>query len=211
MARMLPRMLLAAALALTAIPRAEATSIAPITQDQMTDASTYIVRGRVADVWTEVDERGYLWTRAGIEVSHTFKGPDTPDYLVVDSMGGTLGERRMVVPASARFSEGEDVVLFLTEIDFGRKLTPVGMFLGKFNVRRAPGETRSYVLQWTTDDAKYDGQFLPHPIAEKRRYLDDLESQVEARLATGWDGAPIPGLTEDKLREINTPDRRSAR
>jgi len=211
MARMLPRMLLAAALALTAIPEAHATSIAEITQDQMTDAATYIVRGRIVDVWTEVDERGYLWTRAGVEVSHTWKGPDSPDYLVVESMGGTLGERRMVVPASARFSEGEEAILFLTEIDFGRKLTPVGMFLGKFNIRRAPGETRAHVMTWTTDDAKYDGQYLPHPSAERRVYLDDLVEGIEAHLAIGWDGNPIPGLTEDKLRAINTPERRSAR
>ena len=210
MSRMFPRLLLVAALALAVIPEAQATSIAPITQDQMTDAATYIVRGKVVDVWTEVDERGMLWTRAGVEVSHTFKGPDSPDYLVVDSMGGTMGERRMVVPSAARYSEGEHVVLFLTEIDFGRKLTTVGMFLGKFDIRRAPGETRQHVMRWQTDAPDYDGQFLPHPPAERREYLDDLVVQIEQRLATGWDGQLIPGMNAEELRAVNTPDRRRA-
>ena len=211
MSRMIPRLLLVAALALGVIPEAHATSIAPISQDQMTDAATYIVRGRIADVWTEVDERGYLWTRAGVEVSHTFKGPDDPDYLVVDAMGGTMGERRMIVPATARYSVGEDVILFLTPIDFGRKLTTVGMFLGKFNVRRAPGETSQHVMHWQSDDADYDGNFLPHPPAEKRFYLDDLVDMIETRLATGWDGKLIPGMTADELRAVNTPEIRRAR
>ena len=30
---------------------AQATSIAPLTHEQLTDASTYIVRGTVVDVW----------------------------------------------------------------------------------------------------------------------------------------------------------------
>ena len=38
--------------------------------------------------------------------------------------------------------------------------------------------------------------------------LDDLLEQVQARLDAGWDGKAIPGISNDKLHEINTLDRR---
>ena len=204
-------LILASVVAFTAMPTAEATTLADLTDDQITDAATYIVRGKILDVWTEVDDRGLVWTRAAVDVQHTYKGPDSPDFLVVDAMGGVHGERHMMVPASARYSEGEDVLLFLDTIDFGRKLATVGMYLGKYTLRRAPGDARPHAMRWTTEEADYDGRFLPHPAPERRVYADDLIGRVEARLVTGWDGQAIPGLTETELRKINTPEMRKRR
>ena len=33
--------------------------------------------------------------------------------IAVEAMGGEIGERRMAVPSSARFSEGESTLMFL--------------------------------------------------------------------------------------------------
>ncbi|MBW1881322.1 MAG: hypothetical protein JRI25_25300 [Deltaproteobacteria bacterium] len=202
--------LLAIAIAL-APANARATSLAPLSEAQLTDAATYIVQGTVTSVWSEVDDRGYIWTRAAVDVSRVYKGPDDPDFLVVEAMGGEIGERRMSVPSSARFSEGERTLMFLAEIDHGRKLTPVGMFLGKYTVRRAPGEVRDHVIRYNRTTEQFDHRFLPHPPLEQRVYLDDLLEQVESRLDTGWDGKPIPGISPLKLEEINTPTRRLRR
>jgi hypothetical protein len=202
--------LLAMAIAL-APATARATSLAPLSEDQLTDAATYIVKGTVTSVWSEVDDRGYIWTRAAVEVSRVYKGPDDPDFLVVEAMGGEIGERRMAVPSSARFSEGESILMFLAEIDHGRKLTPVGMFLGKYTIRRAPGEVREHVIRYNRSGGQFDHRFLPHPPVEQRVYLDNLLERVESRLDTGWDGKPIPGISPDKLEEINTPTRRLRR
>jgi len=211
MRRALQGLLLAAAILSFRIPQAHATSLAAFTQDQMVDASTYIVRGKVVDVWTEEDDHGTVWTRAGVEVSRTLKGPDNPDYLVVDAHGGAVGDLTERVPSAARFAEGEDVLLFLTPIDFGRRLTPVGMFLGKFTIRRAPGDTRKIAQRFTSTDPTYRPQFLPYPKQADRVYVNDLVGQVEHRLAQGWDGKTFPGLTDAQLRVINTPERRKVR
>lgn len=212
MRRSLAGFLLALALAVAAPEEdARATTLAPLTVEQMTDAATYIVRGRIESVWTELDDEGIIWTRALVDVSEVRKGPDTPDSVVVDSPGGRLGAQRTVMPSSARFSEGEDLLLFLADIDHGRRLTPVGMFLGKYTVRRAPGATRHHVVRYNRTDEAFDHRFLAHPPEEERVYLDEVLDRVETRLDGGWGGEPVPGIAPEKLREINTPERRFRR
>jgi hypothetical protein len=191
------------------IETAQATSLAPLTVDDLTDASTYIVRGTVTRTWTEYDDQGYVWTRAAIAVSDVIKGPDSPTEIVVDTMGGTIGDDTTFVWDAAQFSETEEVVLFLDTIRGGTRYSPVGMWLGKFAVRRAPGEDRELAVRFTVGPHEhYDGRFIPTPPADKRIYLDDVMAQVERRLDAGWDGRQIPGIAPDKLREVNTPDRR---
>ncbi len=175
-----------AAVGLHAEP-ARATTIAPLSIEQLTDASDYVVRGDITEVWTEVDEDGRIWTRARMQVQHVYKGPDDP----------------------AVFSEYEEALVFLHQRPRDGRLVPVGKFVGKYTIRRAPGDTRQYARTWhPRAGIKYDARFLPHPAPENRLYLDDLEARIEARLDTGWDGKPIPGLSPERLEQINTRARR---
>lgn len=195
--------------AAVATPRsAEATTLAPLTVEQMTDASTWVVRGQVTRVWTEMDENGLIWTRAELAVGHVLKGAGDPETLVIDSLGGTYGDVRMKVWSAARFSQGEEMLVFLDELPSGR-LSPVSMFQGKFTVRRPPGEDRQIaVLFQGNPDDPYDHRFLSHPAPEKRVYIDDIMNAVETRLDTGWDGKPIPGISAERLQKINAPTLR---
>jgi hypothetical protein len=189
---------------------ANATSIADLSTAQMTDAAVYIVEGTIDSVWTEVDNRGLVWTRARVLVSATHKGIDSPAELIVDSMGGIHPDGRATnMPSSARFSEGEDVFLFLDTIKEGTRLVPIANFHGKYTVRRAPGTESKIVQRWhSTNFTHYDGRFLPFPAAGDRTYHTDLISDVNERLDTGWDGAAIPGISNTELLEINTLERR---
>lgn len=187
---------------------AHATTLAPLTVDQLTDASDFIVRGTVTEVWTEVDDRGRIWTRARVDVSETLKGPDSPDELIVDSLGGTYGSQSMHIEARAEFSVHEELLAFVSLNEHGRYV-PIGKFLGKYSIRRAPDTDRQYARTWHPKAGlKFDARFLPHPAEEHRIYLDTLLEQIQTRLDAGWDGKPIPGLSLDKLQEINTLDRR---
>jgi hypothetical protein len=210
---LLRRLFVVAALALATaavvpIDQAEATTLAPLTVEQVTDASTYIVRGELVRVWTDTDESGLVWTRAELDVKHVFKGPDHPETLIIDTPGGSHAGSRTAVHSAARFSTGEDMVIFLDEIS-GDRYTPVGMFLGKYTVRRAPQEDRQHVVRFSgKPNAPYDHRFLVHPKAEDRFYLEDLIERVETRLDVGWDGQPIPGISPQRLRTVNTLDVR---
>lgn len=190
---------------------ASATSLVNLTTEQLVDASTWVVRGTITEVWTE-REGDLIWTRARVNVSETFKGPEAAKELVIDSPGGWHQSAVQEVTSAARFSSGEDVVLFAAEIRDGARLSPVGMYLGKYTVRRAPNESREHVVRFTTPPLEmYDHRFIPHPPAEQRVYLEDLIAGVEARLDAGWDGQSIPGISNQKLAEINTPERRQRR
>ncbi|MEQ1500867.1 MAG: hypothetical protein ABMB14_01485 [Myxococcota bacterium] len=193
-------------------PRAVATTFAPLTIEQFTDASTYIVEGRVQEVWTDLDAAtGMVWTRARVQVTVTHKGPDQPTELTVDSPGGDWGDYQVFVPGMASYSLGEDVFLFLDHTDSGRYVS-VSKFEGKYTIRTAPGEVRPHVMTWQTSrDVPFDARFLPHPPADARVYLDDLRERVQDRLDIGWDGKPIPAIPLEKLQQVNTLDRRLPR
>lgn len=183
---------------------AHATTFAPLTLEQLTDGSLYVVEGRVLEVWTELDpERMVVWTRARVEVTRTHKGPDSPEELVIDSMGGTYGDYEVRVPGMAVFSPDEEIFVFLDRLGDGR-LVPAQKFLGKYTIRRAPGERERYVRRWEGKAGEpFDARFLPHPAPENRLYLSELQQRVDERVTTGWDGKPIPGISLQRLHEID--------
>jgi len=192
-------------------PDVQASALADLSTEQLTDGATWIVRGTVVDVWTEMDGNDYVWTRARLRVSHVLKGDGQPDELIVDSLGGTYHDVTMQVLQTPRWSVGEQVLVFLDEVAGGR-LSPLGLYLGKYTIRRAPHQTRHHVLRWHGKPGEpYDHRFLPHPPEYRRVYLDDLVESVEARLDVGWDGEPIPGLSTERLHRVNTLETRRRR
>jgi hypothetical protein len=191
---------------------AKATSLAPMTIDDMTDASTWIVRGTITDVWTDLDAKGRVWSHARVAVSETFKGFDCPDEVVIDQLGGTYGAVTASVGSTAGMTATEDIFAFLYQDPASGRVVLVSKQRGKYAVRRAPGESRSYVrLTPMPASGHYDGRFLPHPSPEHRLYLDDLLDTVRNRLEVGWQGTAIPGLTASELTRLNTAERRIAR
>jgi hypothetical protein len=190
---------------------AGATTFLPLTTENMADVSTMIVEGQVQEVWTELDELGYVWTRARVKVSDVWKGHRVPDEIVISSIGGSVGNYTTHVEGQAVFSVGEDMVVFLHR-DANDRLVPLGKFLGKMTVRRANGEERQHVMRWhPRPEWKFDHRFLPHPEPEDRVYLDDFEALVRGHLAKPWTGQEIPGVSAELLQRVNTPEIRSAR
>lgn len=190
---------------------AQATTVAELSESQLADASTYIVLGTVEDIWVERDGNGLVWTRVRLAVSETIKGPDSPKFLIIDNHGGKIGTFHTEVEGVARFSVGETALVFLDELQTGR-YTPVALHRGKLTVRRAPGERRNYLLRWQgRHDDKFDARFLVHPPADERVYMDTFMDDLRTRLTEGWDGRAIPGLSEERLKTINAPERRILR
>lgn len=200
---MLRRFLILAALAfggMTISTEASATTLAPLSTEQLTDASEVVIRGLVQDTWTERDANGRIWTRAQIDVVHTYKGK-APRALVVSTLGGAWAGEVANVEGMARFSVGEETILFLERRDNGEWM-PVGGFQGKYTVRVDALTGDEAALRYTLPSAKpYDHRFIPTTI--QGTPVATLEDQVEARVAAGWDGQPIPGASLDHLRVAN--------
>lgn len=205
--RLLAALLATAPLAVAVVPahEARASAVADLSDEQLTDAATWIVRGKVAATWTEVDPTtDHVWTLTELSVSRVFKGPGNPETLIVHTLGGVYGDVDMQVLQAPRWSIGEDVVVFLDEISGGR-LSTLGLYLGKYTVRRAPGDQYPHVLRFHgRPGERYDHRFLPNPPVGKRVYLDELIDRVETRLDAGWDGQPIPGVSRERLQKVNT-------
>ncbi len=177
---------------------AHATTVVPLTTDQLVDASEFIVVGSVVDVWTERDDSGMIWTRALVEVERGLKG-DADSTLVIQQAGGSYGEQIAVVPGVARFSVGERGVFFASTRGEGR-IQLIGMAQGKFTIRMDPTLRQEIVQRVSIPISRpYDHRFLPLPSTDDRLTLDDLLDQVQDRVELGWDGQPIPGVLTEKL------------
>jgi hypothetical protein len=174
-------------------------ALIPLSLDQLTDASDYVVRGTVSQTFVETDERGYHWTRVQLEVDAVIKGPADTDALQLDVMGGFLGEEGTVSLESPRFDEGEEVLVFVEQLESGL-LVPTGLDQGKFTVRIDPDNGQEMLVKFNPDPEKpYDHRFIPHPAPSDRVYLGDFTQRIQARVAGGWDGLPIPGKSMERL------------
>ena len=182
---------------------ARATTLTELSVEQMTVASDLIVRGTVTQVFTELDERGNVWTRAQVEVSEVLKGVATTKAVLVDQMGGVHGNSYSVIRWSPRFSKGEEAVFFLETLRSGRT-SIVGWYQGKFTLRMDPDTSELMLVRYTSQqDRPYDHRFIPHPPTHKRVYLSDFKTRVFDQIDRGWDGKAIPGADPAKLRQIN--------
>ena len=126
----------------------QASVLADLSIQDRTDGAVYIVEGDILSTWTELDARGRIWTRAKVRVSAQHKGDDLPAEIVIDSLGGTYGDYTLTVVGQAAFSEGEHVFLFLDKLQRSGRLVPIGKFLGKYTLRRAPGDTERHAFNW---------------------------------------------------------------
>ena len=171
---------------LAAVPKdAQATSLMDMMTEDMVDASDLVLRGTVSETWTEVGDHGRIWTRAQVDVAEMYKGDEAIRTVVVDQLGGHHAGMTMHIEGATRFSVGEEIVIFLDELQSGR-ICPLGMFTGKWTVRIDP-YTQSEIVQRFTVGARevYDHRFLPLPRENDRIFLTDLENTIVDRVRTG--------------------------
>ena len=165
-----------------ASPTADATTFRKMTQQERIDAAELIVRGTITEVWTERDDRGRIWTRAQVEVAEELKG-SAPSVLVIDQLGGRYAGLRAEISGAARFSPGEDTVMFLATIKKGTRYTLQSMGLGKYTVRIDPHTGREVVQQFFPSlDDDYDHRFIPAPRDGQQVFLSDFETTILDRV-----------------------------
>lgn len=131
---------------------ASATTMVKLDVPALAKAADLIVRGKVAKVesrWS--GDHRTIFTETQLEVVETLKGAATKT-VVVRQPGGEVGDIGQRVSGVARFSSGEEVVVFL-ESRPGNFYLVSGMSQGKFSVERSTDGKSAFVVPQSEDGA----------------------------------------------------------
>jgi len=119
-------------LILLALP-ADATVLMHMSVKEMTQGATHVVQGKVV-FQAVVEQGGTIWTHSHVKVHSAVKGGARAGRVfIVRQMGGETAKRGVRVVGVARFSVGEQVLVFLEQAG-GSFYKPVGMCLGKYSL-----------------------------------------------------------------------------
>jgi hypothetical protein len=119
-----------------------ATTVIPMSIEELSSAATQIIRGHVIDsrsAWDGQHSTIYTYTR--FQSDETLKGTSSA-VITVKQLGGSAGGYTLHVAGVHSWSKGEDVVLFLrpSQAQDGT-FAVVGLMQGDFRLRRsASGE-----------------------------------------------------------------------
>ncbi len=111
-----------------------ATTVRLLSEPDMVAQSAVIVRGTVTGVATRLDHLGIIVTDVTVEVARLIKSDQSAERLTFTQLGGTVGERTLVVSGTSRYTPGEEVVVFLEHADRG--LVELGVGAAKYSVAR---------------------------------------------------------------------------
>lgn len=123
-------------------PSALATVVIAESIEQMTRASPLVVRATAQQSMTAFDQgERKIWTWTELSVTETLKG-QAPSTLLVKQPGGEVGGLGQFVAGVARFTPGEDCVLFLEPATDERGVYVVrGLSAGKVSFASRLGRT----------------------------------------------------------------------
>ena len=117
---------------------ASATTLMRMSLDQLTQASTEIVRGHVVSQstqWNSGHTRIYTFTTVALDQSYKGNPPST---LVIQQPGGRVGKVQVFVAGTIQFHPQTDYLLFLERsASDSSNFLPVGMMQGGYRVYRA--------------------------------------------------------------------------
>jgi len=136
------------ALGLSLLPRLLATTVEAPDIDSLISQSDYVVRAVVRSTtaeWREHAGRRYIGTRVELEIREVIKGAP-PSPLVLDLVGGRVGEDEMAIQGMPKFHVGDESVLFVHGEK--RQMLPlVAMMHGVYPILREASSGEAYVLR----------------------------------------------------------------
>ena len=124
---------------------ANATTLLALDVPALTKGSAVVARATVKSSqarWTK--DGGRIMTDVVLEVTEPWKGSPGKQVIVIQP-GGVVGEVGQLVHGTARFSVGEDVVVFLEPR--GDRFLLTGMLQGKFKVQTSSDGKAIFALQ----------------------------------------------------------------
>ena len=178
-------------LAVCAANLAVATSVVPPAFSELVNESSYIVRAVVKSVNPEERSNAkgarLIYSRVELDVKEVVAGrPPSP--LVLEVLGGRIGDRELAIAGAPKFIVGEESVLFVQ--NNGHQVYPlVRMMHGMYRIRK---ESSRGVEQMTRSDGT--------PLREVSEVSRPLREQPVAAAVAAPAGAALS--PDDFIRKI---------
>jgi hypothetical protein len=131
------------------LPGLHATSVVPPTFSELVSEADAIYRGQVISVEARrvprPDGSTLIKTFVTVAVEKVLKGTDQPE-VVLEFLGGTVGDESLVVSGMPKFVVGSREVVFVQKN--GVQFCPlVGMMHGRYKVMRDPGSATEFMTR----------------------------------------------------------------
>jgi len=120
-----------------------ATTVIPMSLEELARAASHVVEGRALNSWSAWNSQHTLiYTYTSFQISRSLKG-GAVQTITIKQLGGTADGLTQKVAGVRRFQAGEDALLFLRPSVAGDgTLVVVGLMQGHFRMARAAsGET----------------------------------------------------------------------
>ncbi len=125
-----------------------ATTVVPPEFPTLVNESDYIVHAIVRDVRSEKRERNgnpRIVTLVELDIREVVAG-HPPAVVVLELLGGRVGDEVMTVSGQPQFAPGDEEILFVK--NNGRSISPLyGMMFGRYHVRTDPATGRRLVTR----------------------------------------------------------------
>jgi hypothetical protein len=116
-----------------------ATTVKPMSIQELSDASSNVVHARAIEsrsAWNP--QRTLIYTYTRFQLIETLKG-DSASEFIVRQLGGSAEGYTQKVAGVRPFARGQEVVLFLRPSESGGVFAVTGLFQGNFNISRSAG------------------------------------------------------------------------
>jgi hypothetical protein len=157
---------------------AAATTVKPMTVEELTSAATTIVEGQVTDTWSAWNpQHTLIYTFTRVRISKALKGrPD--ETVIVKQLGGSAGGYTQKVAGVHPMRSGDTAVLFLrpSEARDGTMVV-VGLMQGSFRIERET-KTGSVVVSNGVADVHQSTTAGVSDYKGTKLALRELESRV---------------------------------
>ncbi len=161
---------------------AKATTVVPPSFDDLVNQADYIVRAVVKSVsceWRDDGANRHIMTKVELEVTEVIAGnPPTP--LVLEMLGGQIGDLKMVVQGAPEFKVGDEDILFVH--GNGKQFNPlVALGHGRYKVGHDAQTGHSYLMR-SNGEILRDEQQVSAPLEANNAFKAEKTSPAPLSL-----------------------------
>ena len=157
-----------------------ATTVIPLSVEELVQISSHIIEGRAVQSWSQWDaNHNFILTYTKFQVQHTLKG-QVGQEIIVRQLGGTVDGITQTVSGIHHWRVGEQAVLFLRP---GRimdgSLEVTGLVQGNFLVRTGPNGEKLVSNGVPGVSSLKPGASMATQYRGSAMRMQDLESRVQ--------------------------------